>query len=102
MITLQWEPPTEFADGSLIPPEMAADIITTIYATPQGLDSWAVVGIAHGGTECGVELAPGLWQIRATAKFPDGAESEPTEITGAKVYAALKKVKKLWVLKVTQ
>ena len=102
-ITLEWEPPTELDSGEPIPAELLPDMQTHIYAARQGTEAWErAASVSGGATQATVELPSGAWLLRATAAFPGGEESEPSDVTGGKVYARLRKVKKLWVLQVVK
>lgn len=101
-VPLAWELPTELASGEPIPAELVPDISVTVYAARQGETNWQAVAVFQGATNGVVDLPVGAWLIRATAAFPGGEESEPSDVTGGKVYGKLRKVGKLWVVKVTQ
>jgi hypothetical protein len=101
-INLEWEPPTHLESGDPIPAELLPDMVTRIYAARQSTTNWAVVGEATNATQATVDLPVGAWLLRATAGFPGVEESEPSDVTGGKVYGRLRKVKKLWVLQVVK
>ena len=75
-VTLTWMPPTEFEDGSALPPESVSE-----YRIYVGEDR--VASVAPDQTEYFLELPPGEWDvtISAVAYGVESPHGEPAHVT---------------------